>query len=117
MSTFEEVAKWAVAALGTGGVGKFLYDMVSARQGGKKSKAEGAVILVDSASNYAQGLVERLDRVTDEMDEIRRTSEERNRRQDAYLRAHSRWDFEVLRLLDQHVPGVAVPEPPPLYLE
>lgn len=115
MPTLETIASWAVAALGTGGVGKFIYDMVTARQGGKKAKAEGAVILVDSASSYAQGLVERLDRITDEFDEYRREQQARNRQQEALFRRHGQWDDEVRRRLSAL--GEAVEPAPPLWAE
>jgi hypothetical protein len=113
--TGDQVLSWAVAILGTGGVAKYVVDMVKSRSGGKKDKAEGAVVLVDSASNYAASVVARLDKVTDEFDAYRRTQDERNRRQDILFRAHARWDDQVRRKLAEM--NHDVPDPPPLYSE
>ncbi len=115
MPTLSSIASWAVAALGTGGIGKFVYDMVTARQGGKKAKAEGAVLLVDSASTYAQGLVGRLDKITDEFDEYRREQQARDRRQELLFRQHAEWDDEVRRRL--RTLGESVEPAPPLWSE
>lgn len=115
MPASETIVSVVVAALGTGGLGKFAYDMITARSGGRRSKAEGSVILVDSATKYAQGLVDRLDRLDAEFEAYRRKQDDRNRAQDRLFRAHSRWDVTVQNKLEDL--GESVPDPPPLYAE
>jgi hypothetical protein len=110
-----EVVSYVVAALGTGGIGKFAYDLITARSGGRKSKVEGSVILVDSAAKYAQGLVERIDRMDAEFEAYRREQDLRSRAQEALFRAHVRWDLTVQAKLEDL--GESVPDPPPLYAQ
>lgn len=115
MALSEDLVKVVVAALGAGGIGKFIHDAVRARAGGRKTQAEGSVILVDSAAKYAQGLVERLDRVEEEFRRYRAEQDQRNRSQDTLFRAHGRWDIAVQAKLEDL--GESVPDPPPLYAQ
>lgn len=113
--------QWVVAVLGTGGIGKFLWDVVTALTQRKRNSAESAVILLNSATGYSSRLEKRLDEVTDAFDQFRREQESHNREnrlrwrsQDQLLLAHSRWDHHVVTQLKAK--GVPVEEPPPLFL-
>lgn len=116
MADMSTVAQWAVALLGTGGVGKFAWDLFISRGKRSKDRAEGAAILVGSAAEYARGLTTRLDQIQADFDQFRREQAERDRQQEALFRRHRRWDDEVRRVLQNLGHGTAVPEPPPLSL-
>jgi hypothetical protein len=121
--------EWAVAVLGTGGASKFAWDLVTARSSSKKTKVDGAAVLVDSATGYADKLAERLDKINTEFDKYRKAQDakwenqrrrdsERDRRertQDRLNRTHSRWDDQAVRELANH--GIELSAPPPLYIE
>lgn len=113
--------QWVVAVLGTGGIGKFLWDVVTALTQRKKNSAESAVLLVNSATGYSDKVVARLDSVTAAFDEFRKDQDRRNRendlrwrQQDQILLEHSRWDHHMVAQLKAK--GVKVEEPPPLFL-
>ena len=113
--------QWVVAVLGTGGIGKFLWDVVIALTQRKKNSAESAVLLVNSATGYSDKVVARLDSVTAAFDEFRKDQDRRNRendlrwrQQDQILLEHSRWDHHMVAQLKAK--GVKVEEPPPLFL-
>lgn len=115
------VIQWIVAAIGTGGIGKFLWDGVTAFTQRGKNKTESAVILLNSATGYSSKIEARLDSVNEKFDEFRREQERRNqendrrwRQQDQLLLAHARWDHHVVAHLKAK--GVPVEEPPPLFL-
>jgi hypothetical protein len=118
----ELLVKVVVGLGGVLGGGKFIYDMFTVRAANKKTNAEGSVILVDSASSYAQTLVSDLlelrtefNEYRKETDKYRRENDQRNRRQDELHRAHARWDMHVQHQL--HLAGVEVPDPPPLLFD
>jgi hypothetical protein len=115
MPSVDVFAQWAVALLGVGGGGKFAYDMITARQAGRKGKTEGAVMLVDSASGFAQTLVARLDAVEREFAAYKRQDEIYRRQQDRLFRQHSRWDDELVERLEDL--GEHISPPPPLYID
>lgn len=113
--------QWVVAVLGTGGIGKFLWDVVSALTQRKRNQAESAVILLNSATGYSSRLEKRLDEVTESFDKFRREQEDLNREnrlrwrsQDQLLLEHSRWDHQMVTRLKAK--GIPVDEPPPLFL-
>lgn len=122
MPSAELIAQWLAGGLGVLGGGKFVWDVLTVRSAnhktraeGNKTSAEGAVILVDSASNYAKGLVAELRELRAEFDRYRREQDGRWRRHEALARAHGRWDDAVAdRLADL---GEAVDPPPPLFDE
>lgn len=113
--------QWIVGLIGTGGLGKLLWDLTQLLTGRGKRKAESAVMLVNSATEYADKLDKRLDSINARFDEFRREQEKQNRvndrrwrEQDQLLIAHSRWDHQMVNTL--RAKGVHVEEPPPLWL-
>lgn len=118
-----------VATLGTGGVGKFGWDLIKARSDSRKSKVDNTVQLVDSATVYSEKLVARVDQLTTrldesnarmdafraEQDERNRAQEARNRREDRLKFQHQRWDDYVAGQLRAH--NIQVPDPPPLFAD
>jgi hypothetical protein len=115
------VIQYIVALIGVGGTGKFVFDLFSARSQGKKVNTENTVMLVNSATGYADKVVERLDKVTADFEAFRREQEGRNRAQEARNRmddrlkvVHSQWDNRAaseIRSLGGHIE-----DPPPLFL-
>ena len=115
------VMQWIAAVLGVGGGGKFIWEIFTVRSQAKKNSSESTVLLVNSATGYADSVAKQLDSLNHRFDEFRKDQEakndeqdRRNREQDRLLFAHSRWDHEVAALLRQK--GVQVAEPPPLFL-
>lgn len=113
--------QWLVGLIGTGGIGKLLWDLTHVFTGRGKRKAESAVMLVNSATEYADKLDKRLDSMGERFDEFRREQEKRNRDndrrwrdQDRILLEHSKWDHKVVSTLRSQ--GVRIEEPPPLWL-
>lgn len=113
--------QWVVGLIGTGGLGKLLWDVTQVFTGRGKRKAESAVMLVNSATEYADKLDKRLDSINARFDEFRHEQEQRNkandrrwREQDQLLIAHARWDHQVASAL--RAKGARVEEPPPLWL-
>lgn len=114
------VMQWVVAVIGGGGASKFIYDIFSARSQGKKVNAENTVMLVNSATGYADKVVERLDRTIAAFEKFKSEQEERNRQQAARNRmddrlkiVHSQWDSRAaneIRGLGGHIE-----DPPPLF--
>lgn len=115
MATTDQIVSWIVGAGGIGAIGKFAVDWVRGRSDSKKGNVEGAVVLVDTASNYAASVVGRLDRVQAEFDLYRREQDSRFRALDRALRSHADWDDLVRRKL--HELQADVPAPPPLFVE
>lgn len=117
--SIQTYAQWFAAALGVLGGGKFIFEMLTVKSSnrkalaeGSKTAAEGSVILVDSASAYAQTLVNQMKELREDFDNYRDQQDRRNRQQDFLYRVHSRWDLSVQHQLQ--LLGVEVPEPPPL---
>src|SRR5689334_8648109 len=113
MAGFDQIVGWVATGLVSLGGGKFFLDLVTARSKGRKDGAEGSAILVSSASEYARQLTTDLGNLRSEFSAYRREQEDRQRRQDAQFRAHSRWDQDVARKLAEV--GEQVEPPPPLY--
>lgn len=114
------IIQYLVAIIGVGGTGKFVFDIFSARSQGKKVNTENTVMLVNSATGYADKVVERLDKVTAEFEVFRRDQEERNRQQSARNRlddrlkiVHSQWDNRAASEIRQL--GGHIEDPPPLF--
>lgn len=121
--------QWVVAVMGSLGGGKFLYDIFTARainrktlaESGKTS-AEGAVVLVTSATEYAAGITRQLEAMNRRFEEYRAEQERKwdergqlDREQFALFRDHQVWDDQIAgQLRDQ---GIKVPPPPPLYIQ
>lgn len=117
----QTLAQWAIAVFGAGGIGKFLWDIFTARSQNKKNNADVTVNLVNSATGYADGLAKRIDSINDRFDTFRKEQElkddERDRRdrlQARLLMDHSRWDHRMATALRQQ--GITVEEPPPLFI-
>lgn len=114
------VIQWVVALIGAGGAGKFLVDIFTARSKNKKTDTENTVLLVNSATGYADKVVARLDQVIQDFDQFKNEQEQRNREQAARNRAddrlkivHSQWDSRAaseIRALGGHIE-----DPPPLF--
>lgn len=115
MPSGNDLVTWAAFVFGTGGAAKFALDMISSRSKNRKESAETQVTLVDSTSNYAVQLTERIAKLHHEFEAYRARTEERFRRQDAAFRRHGYWDDQVQRRLAEL--GEQVPDPPPLYLD
>lgn len=113
--------QWVIGLIGTGGLGKLLWDVITALTQRKKNTAETTVMLVNSATEYADKLDKRLDNINNKFDEFRREQEQRNRdndrrwrEQDRLLIQHARWDHQTVSTL--RAKGIPVEEPPPLFL-
>jgi len=116
MSTTETVVSWAVGILSSGAAGKFVYDFVTGRSKSRKEGAQGAAILVGSASDYARQLTEDIRELRAEFNTYRAEQDKRTRDQERLLRAHSRWDEQVQRQLT-HLTGEDPGSPPPLFTD
>lgn len=118
-STFVE---WAVVVLMGGGGLKFIWDLVLGRPGRRKTDAEGHVLLVGSAAEFAQKTLDALTKTREEFEEYRDEQEERWKRLDRQrrieqrmARAHNQWDQKIVDRLERM--GEVVEPPPPLYVE
>jgi len=102
---------WIGAGGGAGAVGKGIFDMLRARSDVRKTNADAAQVIVNTAATsnaeYAKDLFE----VKAELRKVEQTQ----RRQEKLLSAHHRWDEEVVDQL--RALGREIADPPPLYLE
>jgi homoserine dehydrogenase len=124
----QTLAQWVIAVIGTGGVGKFAWDLFTARSQNKKNNSDVTVNLVNSATGYADSLTRRIDSINARFDEFRQQVEDkedarderdrerdrRDRRQAQLLLDHSRWDHRVTSALREL--GRPVEEAPPLFI-
>lgn len=113
MPPLDTVGAWLVGAVATGGLGKYLVDLTIARWKGKKEGAEGAAILVSSASEYARQLQEDAHAARLETATLRREFEAYRRDQQRLFRRHELWDGRVWQKLLEL--GEEIDAPPPLY--
>lgn len=117
----QTLAQWVIAILGTGGIGKFIWDLFTARSQNRKNNSDVTVNLVNSATGYADGLTRRIDSINTRFDDFRKQQEEkdsardrRDRLQARLLLDHSKWDHRMATALRQQ--GITVEEPPPLFI-
>ncbi|WIY05470.1 hypothetical protein QRX60_17065 [Amycolatopsis mongoliensis] len=105
-----DIGTWVGIVLGSGGVGKAVYDLIKSRADARKVGADAAKTLVETAAESNKDLGEDLKEVRTELREVRATQ----RRHDDVLRVHHRWDEQVVDQLRQL--GGSIADPPPLYL-
>lgn len=114
------LVEWIAGILGGGAGARYLYDIWTSRSRNRKTDAEGAVLLVNSATGYSEKLVKRIDTISKSFDEFRREQQElndmrtrRDRLDDQLKLAHSRWDDKMVDVVRKL--GGQIEDPPPLY--
>lgn len=101
--------------LGSGGgaiaVAKGVYDGIRARSDVRKTDAEAAQVIVNTAATSNAEYAADLSEVKTEVRELRAAQ----RQHETLLRTHHRWDEQVVDQL--RALGRDIGDPPPLYLE
>ena len=124
-----DLKEWGLILFGTGGWGKVVWDIFTARNAGRKLKVDNAVALISSSVSYANHLTERVEAINNAFDNFRKQQETRHvlqeqrnhdqtlrdRNQDRLFRVHARWDDAVATKLAQL--GSPVDPAPPLYVD
>jgi len=106
-----DLMTWIGAGGGGVAVLKGAYDLIRARADVRKTGADAAQVLVQTAAESNKDLGEDLKEVRAEV----RALSQSQRAHEALLRVHHRWDEQVVDEL--RALGREIADPPPLYLE
>lgn len=107
---------WVAGVIVTGGGLRLIYDVFFGRGDRRKVKAEGSVMMVESANKVAQDALDQVAELSRTFAEYRTATNRRWHKLDEHLRRHSSWDRRMVVRLEKAT-GESVEEPPPLYVD
>lgn len=107
------------AVIGAVGLSSIVAAGINALSNRKKTGADATKVITDAALGVVTQLQSRIKELLEEVQEMKAREDDRDRREDAARRSlmkHHEWDQQLVRIVNEHLPGkVDLLPPPPLF--